>query len=61
MLVFEEKSKILRRKNVVDLATDGMDRVVGEHARGADNSTNRNCAAVGGDLPLIVADDAQLQ
>src|SRR5260370_39791380 len=52
---------MLHRENVRDLTSDRMDRVVRKYIRGADNRTNRNCAAVGGYLPLVVTNNAELQ
>src|SRR5580698_9254830 len=65
MLELEEDAKIPYWKNVVGLKTDGMDRVSRDCASGqngrADGKRIRDCAAVRSNLPLVVADEANLQ
>jgi hypothetical protein len=61
VFVLEERTEIFRRKDVVELTADRMDGVIRESIGGDDGSPHRNTTAVGGDLPLVVADDAELQ
>lgn len=61
VLVFEVENEIFERCDVVELATDRVNRVEGQRARGCDDRTERDGSAVGGDLPLVVTDDPYLQ
>src|SRR5271165_2425392 len=65
MLELEKKAEILYRKNVIGLKADRMDRVIRDCAcrqnGRADGKWIRNGAAVSGNLPLVVADEANLQ
>ena len=63
MVALEKQTEILRRKNVVDLSTNGMDGIIGEQTgrQGESRRPNRNLAAVRRDLPLVLTDDTELQ
>ena len=61
MFVFEEETEILRRENVVELATDGMHRIVRKILCRRGSWAYRDRTAVVCDLPLVVANHAELQ
>src|SRR6266436_6559647 len=63
VLTFDVEVEILHRENVGGLSTDGEYRVIGEHARWNRQirRPDRYGSAVCGYLPLVVADEANLQ
>jgi len=57
----EKEAEILDRKNVVELTANRVDRIIRQYAGGPGNFADGEGATVGGDLPLVVTDHAQLQ
>src|SRR5271154_935822 len=65
MLELEEETKVFGREDVVQLTTNGMDGVERERASGQNSRPDRkwiwNGAAVGGNLPLVITNYAELE
>src|SRR5271154_206288 len=65
MLELEEETKVFGREDVVQLTTNGMDGVERERASGQNSRPDRkwiwNGAAVGGHLPLVITNYAELE
>ena len=66
VFIFEQQSKVSCRHDEIDLPTNRMYRVVGQSVCGqndgvAERTSDRKCAAVVRNLPLVIVDRSDLE